>query len=113
MKNEESDTPSLHEEVGRGKRSHERPSLFNVKFRELDGFEFWITPYNRIFIVQADGKLSHPRLSMTNEIKFDPPWEGVPDTVVAALIELLERQHSIRSRMVEQGEYDEEGWNWS
>lgn len=110
------DKPSFETEVGgkpntRGQRRHERPSLFNTKFRDMEGYEFWITPYNRIFLVEASGgNLTHPRLSgVGDRVILDPAWENVPATVLEALRQLLERQEAIRTKMVQDGEYDEEG----
>jgi hypothetical protein len=96
------------------KRRHERPSLFNVKFKELQGFEFWITAFNRIFLVDAKtGEAGHPILRMTGDVMFDPPLSGVPEAVVAALSELLEKQRKVRSKMVKEEEYDNTAWDWS
>ena len=97
------------------KRRHERPSLFNVKFQDMQGFEFWITPYNRIFLVNAvTGAAAQPSLRATGDVFFDPYMEGVPMPVLEALRGLLEHQHKLRSKMVQDGEYDDDdAWDWS
>lgn len=114
--------PEIDEQVGgppstRSKRRHENPSLFNTKFRELEGYEFWITPYNRIFLVDSAGTLTHPRLFRSRRSRaggastvLDPPWEGVPETVLDVLYTLLEKQDEVRSKMVADGEFDEDQW---
>lgn len=97
------------------KRRHEHPGLFNSKFDSLSGFEFWITPYNRIFLVDGrTGQAGYPRLLATGVIQFEPGLGTVPLNVICKLEALLQRQKAIRRRMVEQGEYDDgESWNWS
>lgn len=117
--------PPIDEQVGgapstRGKRRHENPSLFNTKFRELEGYEFWITPYNRIFLVEPGGSLTHPRIGggrrsqVGPDVIFDPLCENVPLSVLEILYALLEKQDAVRSKMVEDGEYDNDsrwdGW---
>lgn len=119
------DEPEIDEEVGgptsaRVTRRHEKPSLFNTKFREIAGYEFWITPYNRIFLVNPAGTLTYPRLSgsrrtkhdLRDAIVLDPPWEGIPIIVLGELLMFLEKQDAVRSRMIKEGEYDEDDACW-
>ena len=96
-------------------RPHERPSLFNVKFKELQGFEFWITAFNRIFLVHtASGRLGYPVIRATGEMIFEPSLHPVPSAVVEALDALLYRQRNLRNRLIEEGVYeDDEAWDWS
>jgi len=102
------------EEVWHG-RLHEKPSLYNVKFRELKGWEFWITPFNRIFTVQSkSGELSFPRLNRAGVLVFDPEAGVVPPAVVEALTVLLKKQIDLRRKLIAEGEYDDgESWNWN
>jgi hypothetical protein len=96
-------------------RRHERPELFNAMITTLNGFELWITPYNRIFLVDAQtGAVGYPRLLATGIIGFEPALANVPVSVIVALSALLERQKALRRKMVEQGEYDDDqAWEWS
>jgi len=97
-------------------RRHERPSLYNVKFQTLDGFELWITPYNRIFVVKAGtNMLSYPILRTSGDIYFDPPFEGpLSEPVISALSTILEKQRKLRRTLVAQGEFDDgDAWEWS
>jgi hypothetical protein len=100
---------------GRAVRRHARPELFNAMITTLHGFELWITPYNRIFLVDAqNGALGYPRLLATGVIQFEPSLANVPVPVIAALSALLERQKALRRKMVEAGEYDDgEAWYFS
>ena len=97
------------------KRRHERPGLFNAKFKTLSGFEFWITPFNRIFLVDVKtGQAGYPRLLATGALQFEPSLGTVPVHVILALSTFLERQKAIKRRMVEQGEYEDgESWDFS
>lgn len=92
---------------------HERPDLYNVKLKEIGGFELWITPYNRFFIARK-GVTTFPH-RRADGIAYDPPMEGIPAEVTETLIKLLDKQEAIRSKMIEDGEYDEDDdrWNWS
>ena len=97
-------------------RRHERPELFNAKLMVLHGFELWITPFNRIFLADAQtGDVGYPRLLDDNLLAFEPSLPGVPEDVLAALTKLLSRQRAIRHKMVVSGEYDEDDgrWDWS
>ena len=101
---------------GRAVRRHERPELFNAKIMVLRGFEIWITPFNRIFLADAQtGDVGYPRLLDDNALFFEPSLPGVPEDVLAALAKLLSKQKAIRRKMVEFGEYDEDDgrWDWS
>ena len=101
---------------GRAVRCHERPELFNAKIMVLRGFEIWITPFNRIFLADAQtGDVGYPRLLDDNALFFEPSLPGVPEDVLAALAKLLSKQKAIRRKMVEFGEYDEDDgrWDWS
>lgn len=100
---------------GRAVRRHERPELFNAKIQTVSGFDLFITPYNRIFLADVEtGAVGYPRLLATGVLGFEPPLPGVPEDVIALVCGLLEKQKSLRRRMVEQGEYDDgESWEWS
>lgn len=101
---------------GRAVRRHERPELFNAKLMVLHGFELWITPFNRIFLADAQtGDVGYPRLLDDSALAFEPSLPGVPEDVLAALAKLLSKQKEIRRKMVESGEYDEAygRWEWS
>lgn len=120
--------PSIDEQVGgvaapdSRQRRHERASLLNTKFREINGYEFWITPYNRIFLVESSGgNLTHPHLTGLSKrdrtghgVILDPPWGNVPDDVLAELFVLLVKQDSFRSKMIQEEEYEDDdrwkGW---
>ena len=87
-----------------------------MKFKELQGFEFWITAFNRIFLVHAaSGRLGHPVVRSNGEMAFEPPiLHPVPIAVVEALDALLDRQRNLRIRLIEEGVYeDDETWDWS
>lgn len=93
---------------------HERPELYNVKLKEIGGYEIWITPHNHFFIARG-GVTAEPR-QRADGLVFDPPavGHGAPQEFIHKLTELLERQKQVRSRMVQEGEYDDEdAWNWS
>ena len=112
--------PSIESQLGAGVpphpnlRRHERPHLFNVKFQTLDGFEFWITPYNHIFLVNAKtGQLGQPWLTAPGEIAFEPPMVDVPVTVLGALGTLLGKQRRLRSSLNLEREDDDRAWDWS
>jgi len=96
-------------------RRHENPNLFNAKIQTLSGFELWITPYNRMFLVnEKTGGLGYPSLNSKHELGFEPYLSGIPLEVATLVIGLLEKQAQVRRRMVEAGEYeDDNAWNWS
>jgi hypothetical protein len=95
-------------------RAHERPSLFNVKFQTLDGFEFWITPYNHIFLVGAlTGQIFQPSLMTTGEVGVEPPSDHVPPSVLKATAALLEAQRKLRNSLHLDREDEETAWDWS
>ena len=117
------DEPPIEEQLGiagasrkgRVTHRHERPELFNVKVRTMTGWEIWITPYNRFFLVDAQtGACGYPHLIDTGLIRFEPSLNNVPPHVVAAMEDFLARQKALRRKMVEQGEYEDgEAWEWS
>ena len=96
-------------------RRHERPELFNSKVWTISGFEIWITPYNRFFLVDAQtGACGYPRFIEAGYIMFEPALNNVPSEVLAQVEALLAKQKALRRKMVEQGEYDDgEAWEWS
>jgi hypothetical protein len=100
---------------GRAIRRHARPELFNAMIQTISGWELWLTPYNRFFLVEAEtGALGYPRLLATGVIQFEPGLSNVPSNVIGLLCTLLEKQKALRRKMVDQGEYDDgEAWEWS
>jgi hypothetical protein len=96
------------------KRRHERPGLFNTNMLTVAGYEIWLTPYNRFFLVDSQtGQAGYPHLLATGIIYFEPNLGNVPKKVLAKLEALLLRQKAIKRHMIEQGEYDDgEAWNW-
>jgi hypothetical protein len=102
---------------GRAIRRHARPELFNTMIKTISGWELWVTPYNSLFIVEAEtGALGYPRLLTKDVIHFTPALSNVPLKVIWLLCTLLEKQKAIRRKMVDSGEYEvgeyEVGESW-
>lgn len=68
---------------------------YSVKFHQLEGVEFWLTPLNRIF-VKINGKVAFPSLYRGSLVKFDDPRLEAPAAVTTKLAELLRKQAQIR-----------------